>query len=201
MEFQKKSVRASERDEDKRLSWWQHACSLDAKLLVFVDESGSNLAMTRLYGWAPKAKRAFASVPKNRGRNTTIVGALSAKGWQVAMTIEGAADRFAFEVFIEHYLVPTLTPGQIIVLDNLSIHKGQRVRELVEAAGCSLLFLPTYSPDFNPIELAWSKLKTFLRKAGARTRNELERAIGQGLDTISSQDALHWCRHCGYQLI
>lgn len=168
---------------------------------MFVDESGSNLAMTRLYAWAPKGQRAYAAVPKNRGRNTTILGAMSASGWQVGMTIEGAADGLAFEVFIEHYLVPTLTPGQIVVLDNLSIHKGQRVRELVEAAGCSLLFLPTYSPDFNPIELAWSKLKTFLRKVGARTRDELERAIGQGLNTISSKDTNNWCRHCGYQLI
>lgn len=175
--------------------------SLDASLLVFVDESGSNLAMTRLYAWAPKGQRASSAVPKNRGRNITILGAMSASGWQVGMTIEGAADRLAFEVFIEHYLVPTLTPGQIIVLDNLSIHKGQRVRELVEAAGCSLLFLPTYSPDFNPIELAWSKLKTFLRRVGARTRDELEHAIGRGLDTISPQDAKHWCRHAGYQLI
>jgi transposase len=174
---------------------------VDAELLVFVDESGSNLAMTRLYGWAPKSQRALATVPKNRGKNTTILGAMTNKGWQVGMIIEGAADRLTFEVFIEHYLLPTLAPGQIIVLDNLSTHKGGRVRALVEAAGCSLLFLPTYSPDFNPIELAWSKLKTFLRRVGARTRDELERAIGQGLDTISPQDANNWCRHCGYQLI
>lgn len=201
MEFQKKSVRASERDEDKRLNWREQVASLDGELLVFVDESGSNLAMARLYAWAPKSQRACASVPKNRGRNTTILGAMSATGWQVAMTLEGAADRLAFEVFIEHYLLPTLRPGQIIVLDNLSIHKGQRVRELVEAAGCSLLFLPTYSPDFNPIEQAWSKLKSFLRRVGPRTREDLDRAIGQGLATISSQDTLHWCQHCGYQLI
>ena len=201
LEFQKKSVRASERDEEGRLRWREQVASLDARLLVFVDESGSNLAMTRLYGWAPKAKRALSSAPKNRGRNTTILGALSANGWQVGMTIEGAADRLTFEVFIEHYLLPTLTPGHIIVLDNLSIHKGQKVRELVEAAGCSLLFLPTYSPDFNPIEMAWSKLKTFLRKVAARTRDELEQAIGQGLDTISPKDANNWCRHCGYHLI
>jgi transposase len=169
--------------------------------LVFIDESGSNLAMTPLYAWAPKGQRAYASVPKNRGKNTTILGAISARGWQVGMTLEGAADRLAFEVFIEHYLLPTLSPGQIVVLDNLSIHKGTKVRELVESVGCSLLFLPTYSPDFNPIELAWSKLKTFLRRTGARTRDALEIAIGQGLDTITQQDARNWCKHCGYQLI
>ena len=173
---------------------------LDVQRFVFVDESGSNLAMTSLYARAPKGQRAFASVPKNRGRNTTILGAISVSGWQVGMTIEGAADRLAFEVFIEHYLLPTLQPGQIVVLDNLSIHKGQRVRALVESVGCSRLFLPTYSPDFNPIELAWSKLKTFLRRTGARTREALELAIGRGLDTISPQDATNWCKHCGYHL-
>ena len=187
MEFQKKSVRASERDDAARLSWREQVASLDARLLVFVDESGSNLAMTRLYGWAPTGQRAVASAPKKRGRNTTILGALTSQGWQVGMTIEGAADRLTFEVFIEHYLLPTLVPGQILVLDNLSTHKGARVRELVEAAGCSLLFLPTYSPDYNPIEMAWSKLKSFLRKVGARTREELERAIAQGLDPRRQQ--------------
>lgn len=200
MEFQKKSVRASERDPVARALWREQVSQIEVERLVFLDESGSNLAMTPLYSWAPKGERAFADVPKNRGRNTTILGAMSAKGWQVGMTLEGAADRLAFEVFIEHYLLPTLVPGQVIVLDNLSIHKGVRVRELVEGAGCSLLFLPTYSPDFNPIELAWSKLKTFLRRSGARTREALECAIGQGLDTISSQNAKNWCRHCGYQL-
>ena len=103
--------------------------NIEVERLVFIDESGSNLAMTPLYAWAPQGERAHASVPKNPGKNTTILGAIRARGWQVGMTLEGVADRLAFEVFIEHYLLPTLSPGQIVVLDNLSIHKGVKVRE------------------------------------------------------------------------
>jgi transposase len=174
--------------------------SVGVQRLVFLDESGSHLAMTSAYARAPRGERAVGEVPKNRGRNTTILGALGWQGWQIGMVLEGAADRLAFEVFIEKYLLPTLEPGQVLVLDNLSIHKGQKVRRLVEEAGCQLVFLPTYSPDLNPIELAWSKLKAFLRRTGARTRERLEAAIGQGLDTITLQDAQHWFQHCGYHL-
>jgi len=169
--------------------------------LVFIDECGSNIALTPVYARAPRGQRAVGEAPKNRGKNTTVVGAISSAGWQVGMTIEGACDRLAFEVFIEHYLLPTLRPGQIVVLDNLSTHKGARVRQLIEEAGCWLAFLPTYSPDLNPIEMAWSKLKAFLRATGARTRDALETAIGQGLNTISPKDARNWIRHAGYRLI
>ena len=201
MDTQKKSVRASERNEVARAKWWQEVVQLDPARLVFIDESGSHLAMTPAYARAPKGQRATAALPKNRGRNTTILGALSMTGWQVAMTLEGAADTVAFEAFIEYFLRPTLVSGQIVVLDNLSIHKSGRVRQLLEEVGCTLLFLPTYSPDLNPIELAWSKLKTFLRRTGARTRELLEVAIGAGLETITAQDARHWFQHVGYQLI
>jgi transposase len=194
-------VRASERDDQARALWWQEVVQLAATRLVFVDESGSHVAMTPAYARAPRGQRANAALPKNRGENTTIMGALSLAGWQVAMTIEGAADTAAFEVFIEHALRPTLRPGQIVIMDNLSIHKSQRVRQLIEEAGCTLLFLPTYSPDLNPIELAWSKLKAFLRRAAARRRDLLETAIGWGLNTITPQDAKHWFQHVGYHLI
>jgi len=200
LDTQKKSIRASERNEAARAVWWQEVVKLDPARLVFVDESGSHVAMTPAYARAPKGKRANAAVPKNRGRNTTILGALSLAGWQVAMTLEGAADTLAFEAFIEHFLCPILVPGQIVVLDNLSIHKSGQVRHLLEEVGCTLLFLPTYSPELNPIELAWSKLKTFLRRIGARTRELLEVAIGDGLETITPQDANHWFQHVGYQL-
>ena len=113
------------------------------------------------------------------------------------MTLEGAA----VEVFIERILLPVLHPGQLVVMDNLNIHKSQRVRQLIERAGCRVWFLPTYSPDLNPIEKAWSKLKEYLRRIGARTRESLEQAIGQGLDTITAQDAVHWFRHCGCHFI
>jgi len=170
----------------------------DPARLVFVDECGSHLALTPLYAWAPKGQRAVGSVPKNRGQNTTILGALNVCGLEAAMTLEGAADASAFEVFGEHYLLPTLQPGQMVVMDNLSIHKGHKVRALIESARCELVFLPTYSPDLNPIEHAWSKLKQFLRVAGARTRETLEAAVGAGLDLITAQDTQHWFDHCGY---
>lgn len=172
----------------------------ESERFVFVDESGSHLALTPRYAWAPKGERACGSVPRNRGQNTTILGALSQHGVQAAMTVEGAADAAVFETFIEHFLGPTLVPGQIVVMDNLSIHKGERVRALIEGCGCQLLFLPAYSPDFSPIEPAWSKLKTYLRRAGARTREALEEAIAQGLKGITAHDAHGWFRHCGYQL-
>ena len=114
------------------------------------------------------------------------------------MTLEGAADTLAFEAFVEGVLCPTLLPGQIVVLDNLNIHKSRRVRELIEACGCWLWFLPTYSPDMNPIEQAWSKLKAYLRRAGARTKETLQDAIAHGLPLITEQDAHAWFKHCGY---
>lgn len=163
-----------------------------------MDESGSHTSLTPLYGWAPKAERVCASVPKNRGENTTILGALSWSGVQAAMTLEGAADTLAFEAFVEWVLCPTLQPGQIVVLDNLSIHKSGRARQLIAKCGCQLWFLPTYSPDFNPIEQAWSKLKAYLRRVGARTKDALQEAIAHGLPLISHCDARAWFKHCGY---
>ena len=168
------------------------------KQFVFVDECGSHIALTPLYGWAPRGQRAWSRVPRNRGQNITILGALSWSGVQAAMTLEGAADTVAFETFIEHILMPTLMPGQIVMMDNLSIHKSQCTRALIESRGCSLLYLPSYSPDFSPIEQAWSKLKTYLRRTAARTREALEEAIAAGLALIREQDAQAWFRHCGY---
>lgn len=157
--------------------------------------------MTPLYGWAPKSERAIESVPKNRGRNTTIIGALGWQGVQAAMTLEGAADTLAFEAFVEQVLCPTLEPEQIVVMDNLSIHKSARVREMIEECGCQLWFLPTYSPDFNPIEQAWSKLKAFLKQKQARTTETLQEAIALGLPFITPHNAQAWFKHCGYQTL
>lgn len=199
LEPQKKSIQASERDPARRQEWQEQAQRLDARRLVFIDESGSHISMTKLYGWAPKKERAVASVPKNRGANTTILGALSWTGVQAAMTLEGAADTLAFEAFVEQVLCPTLQAGQIVILDNLSIHKSGKVRAWIEACGCQLWFLPTYSPDLNPIEQAWSKLKAHLRRVGARTTEALQAAIAQGLALLSQQDAQAWFRHCGYR--
>lgn len=190
-------MRATERDEAARSSWRSQALSWSAEDLVFLDESGCNTTFHLRYGRAPRGQRLEAAVPRNWKSNTTIVGALTLQGWQ-AMTLEGAMDRNAFDAFIEHFLVPWLRPGQIVILDNLSAHKSETARRLVESRGCQWVFLPTYSPDFNPIEMMWSKLKSHLRHAAARTQEALEVAIGQGLDKVSKQDARGWFTAAGF---
>ncbi len=162
---------------------------VDPATLVFVDESGTNLAMTPRYGRAPRGERVVGTVPRNHGPNTTLVAAMSAAGLTAAMTLDGALDRDAFDVFVEHILVPSLAPGQIVIWDNLSVHKSALAQRLIEARGCEVRFLPPYSPDVAPIELAFSKLKTALRRTGARTRDPLEAAIAAGLAPITAADA------------
>ncbi len=137
-------------------------------------------------------------MPRNHGKPTSLVAALSLEGLGAAMTLQGAFDTIAFVYFVERFLAPSLAPGQIVVLDNLSVHKAKRVRELIEARGCKVLFLPAYSPDFSPIELAFSKIKEALRKAGARTQEALDKAIGEAINLVTSEDAQGWFRHCGY---
>jgi|GraSoiStandDraft_60_1057301.scaffolds.fasta_scaffold334457_1 transposase len=170
----------------------------EAKQWVFVDECGSNIALTPLYARAPKGQRATDSVPRNRGKNTTLIASLSVEGIGASMIIEGAANGAAFEAYVEHILVPSLQEGQMVVMDNLRVHKTARVRQLIEKKGCQLRFLPAYSPDFSPIEEAFSKLKTVLRRSKARTRETLEEAIVQALLTVTSQDAHGWFEHGGY---
>ena len=198
MDAKKKTLNASERNEEARLIWREEVSLLTGASFVFLDESGSHLSYTPLMGWAPQGERCYGCVPRNRGPNTTLLAGISHQGVQAAMTIEGPADALVFEAFVEHILVPSLTPKQIVVLDNLSIHKGQRVRDLIENAGCQLLFLPPYSPDFSPIELMWSKLKMYLRRVGARTRDALDQAITEAFQLISQQDTIAWFKHCGY---
>jgi transposase len=170
----------------------------EAKQWVFVDECGSNIALTPLYARAPKGQRASDRVPRNRGKNTTLIASLSLEGIGASMIIEGAANGAAFEAYVEHILVPSLQEGQMVVMDNLRVHKTARVRQLIEEKGCQLRFLPAYSPDFSPIEEAFSKLKTVLRRSKARTRETLEEAIVQALLTVTSQDAYGWFEHGGY---
>ena len=164
--------------------------------LVFVDESGVRTDLTRRYGRAPKGERVREAVPHGRWKVLTLVGALSTKGVQASMTVEAATDAEVFSTFVEHVLAPTLRPGQVVVMDNLSAHKQPKIRRLLAARRCRLWYLPAYSPDLNPIELAWSKLKTFLRRAKARHRPALEQAVDAGLRTITAQDARNWFRHC-----
>jgi transposase len=168
MAYQKKSQIAQERDEEARGLWRWLASHFDARRLVFVDESGFNISMTRLRARAPRGKRAYGKVPRNRGKNTTLMAAITLEGAMgESMTVEGATDAKAFEVYVEHFLAPSLCEGQVVVLDGLGAHRTEKVRELIEARGADLVFLPSYSPDLNPIEEAFSKIKALVRKKGA----------------------------------
>jgi len=158
---------------------------VDPATLIFVDESGANVAMTPRRARAPRGERAYGAVPRNWGDNLTLVASLSPGGLGPAMTLPGALDGPAFAAYVRAFLAPALVPGQTVVLDNLAVHKRPAIRRLVEARGCRLLFLPPYSPDFAPIEHAFGKVKEALRRAGARTREALEAAIAAALDAIT----------------
>jgi transposase len=198
LDAKKKSLGAAERSETDRAAWRDLIGYLPVNDLVFVDECGSNLALTPLYARAPRGKRAYGSVPRNWGKNTTLLVGLTLEGIQAPMILEGAVDTLAFEAYVEQVLAPSLKAGQIVVLDNVRVHKSERVRQAIEAKGCQVLFLPAYSPDLTPIEEAFSKLKTWLRRLGARTREALEAAIAEALEQITTQNAHGWFWHCGY---
>jgi transposase len=175
------------------------ASRFDARRLVFVDESGFNTSMTRLRARAPRGKRAYGKVPRNRGKNTTLMAAITLEGAMgEAMTVEGATDAQAFEAYVEHFLAPSLEEGQVVVLDGLGAHRTQKITDLIEARGADLVFLPSYSPDLNPIEEAFSKIKGIVRKVGARTREALEEAIAVALCALTPEDAAGWFAHAGY---
>jgi transposase len=171
---------------------------VDPERFVWVDECGSHTSLTPLYARAPRGERARGSVPRNRGSNTTLLTAMTLEGMGPAVTLEGAVDSQTFAAYVEQVLGPTLRPDDIVVLDNLSAHKGARARQAVEARGAQLWFLPAYSPDFSPIEEAFAKLKARLRRAEARTREALDAALGQALEAITPQDARGFFAHCGY---
>ncbi len=198
VDAQKKSVRAAERDEVLRRRWVEQAAGLDIHELVFVDEFGSNTALARAYARAPRGWRTYDSLPRNRGPNTTVIASLTLQGMGACMQMEGAVDTAAFEVYVEQLLAPTLRAGQVVVMDNLGAHKGDRVRELVEARGARVLFLPAYSPDLNPIEEAIAKIKGILKRIGARTHDSLNGAISLALDAITPQDARSYFANSGY---
>jgi transposase len=154
--------------------------------------------MTPDYAWAPRGERVSDFVPRNRGTVTTLLGALTVTGLVAMMTVEGATDAEVFEAFVQHVLVPKLQPGDIVVLDNLGAHKPVAIRRRIEAVGAHVLFLPPYSPDLNPIEECWSKVKALLKRLEARTREDLDRAIATCMERVTSTDALGWIGHAGY---
>ena len=154
--------------------------------------------MTRRFGRARRGQRVHDAVPKNWGRNVTVLGSLSSQGLEAVMTVEGATDAAVFRTYVDQILVPTLKPGDVVVMDNLAAHKVEGIGRAIEAAGASLMYLPPYSPDYSPIEPCWSKLKTALRAIKARTREALDSALAHVIDTVTASDAKGWFTHCGY---
>lgn len=193
---------AGERDEFVRAAWRALvAGTLEARRLVFVDEMGANVSLCPLYAWSRRGKRAFGSAPRNWGKNVTLLASMGAGGMGPCLAVEGATTREVFEAYLEGVLAPSLRPGRVVVLDNLSAHKGGRVREIVEERGCELLYLPPYSPDLNPIEEAFSKVKGLLRRAEARTREVLVEAMGRALDAVTARDVRGFLAHRGYRTV
>lgn len=198
VDTKKKSLRAKERDEAKRAVWRAQTRDIDPGRFVWIDETGSHLGMTRRYSRAPRGERAYGTAPGSRGKNRTLITALTLAGIGPGLLLDEAIDRETFDGYIIHRLVPTLKPGQIVVVDNLKVHDSDRARAAIEACGAQLWYLPAYSPDLNPIEEAFSKVKAFLRSAAPRTLDDHSTAMWAALRTITPQDAAGWFAHAGY---
>ena len=191
---------AAERELEFLRAAWRLlvAGEIDAQCLVFVDECGTNTSLSPMYAWSRRGERAYDETPRNWGSNITLLASMTREGMGPAIAVEGATTKAVFEAYVEEALAPSLRPGQVVVMDNLSSHKGQRVRELIDGRGCELMYLPPYSPDLNPIERAFAKLKASLRRAQARTFGALIEAMGRALSEITDRDASGFFRHCGY---
>jgi transposase len=199
-EPKKRTVGARERDELLRLLWREELGGIDPSRVVFVDEMGTHTSLAPVYAYAPVGERAYFEVPRNRGKNTTLIASLHAEGMGPSMAVEGGTTSRVFESYVERALAPALEPDQVVVMDKLGAHRPQRIRELIEERGCELLYLPSYSPDLNPIEEAFAKVKHLLREVGARTKDALIEAMGRALGAVSSQDVRGFFVHCGYRV-
>ena len=175
------------------------AAAVEPESLVFVDEMGIHTSLAPIYGYAPRGERLHLEVPRNRGKNTTLLSSMTIGGMGPSLAVEGATTARVFETYVEKVLVPSLEPGRIVVMVNLGAHKPIQIMELIEGQGCELLYLPSYSPDYNPIEEAFSKVKSLLRKAAARSKEALIDALGAALSTVSSTDARGYFEHAGYR--
>lgn len=182
----------------KRLRWKTYQGRLDPARLVFIDETWAKTNMTRLRGWAPRGERLLAKVPQGHWRTLTFLAALRCDRIEAPCVIDGPINGLSFLAYVEQLLVPTLSSGDIVVLDNLGSHKGPAVRRAIRAAGARLFFLPPYSPDLNPIEQVFAKLKTLLRKAAERTVEATWRRIGNLLSAFSPQECANYLRNAGY---
>lgn len=171
---------------------------MDAKHLIFIDETWTKTNMTRLRGRALRGKRLIDKSPHGHWKTTTLIAALGIEGVRCSTVVDGPVNRDVFTAFVKQVLVPALRPGDIVVMDNLSSHKGARIRELIESAGAEVLFLPPYSPDLNPIEMIFSKIKQLLRTLACRTRETLWHAMQSVLDQVTASDAINCFRHAGY---
>lgn len=198
VDAQKKTRRALERDETKRAAWREQARDVDPARFVWVDETGSDLGMTRRYSRAPRGQRAYGDVPGRRGKNRTLITALTVDGFGPGLLLDEAIDRSAFDAYIIHRLAPTLKADQIVVVDNLTVHYSDRAKAAIEARGAQLWYLPAYSPDLTPIEEAFSKFKAALRTSAPRTVEAHSAAVWAALRTITPQDADGWIAHAGY---
>jgi transposase len=171
---------------------------VDPGRLVFVDEMGTHTSLAPLFAYAPVGERAFFKIPRNRGKNTTLLTSFHQRGMGPSRAVEGATTSRVFETYVERVLAPALRPGQVVVMDNLGAHRPRRIRKLIGGRGCDLIYLPAYSPDLNPIEETLSKIKHLLRKIGARTKEALIEAMGRALAAVSAQDVRGFFVHCGY---
>lgn len=199
----KKTFHATEREQDEdvkkeREQYEQKMPTMEVKRLIFVDETGINLAMTRLYARAPEGERAEGHKPFNPGERLTVIGTLGISGVTAAMILEGAIDGDTFTGFLRQVVVPILRQGDIVVMDNLRAHKVESVEPMITATGANLQYLPRYSPELSPIEHCWSKMKTLLRTVAARSRDTLIKGVKKALEKVTENDAKGWFKHCGY---
>lgn len=191
---------ASERNNRKRAWYWRRIKRTVHERLKFIDESGVTTVLTRLFGRAAPGVRIREAIPKNYGQSTSMVSLIGVAGVETTMLVEGAVDTNCFNAFGENFVRPLLKSADVLVLDNLGAHRASRIEEIAAECGASVIWLPPYSPDFSPIEQMWSKLKTHLRQAKARTQQELDRAIAEGLKLITESNCRSWFKYCGYQV-
>jgi transposase len=191
---------ASERNNYKRGWFRRRVRGLPHRRFLFVDESAVNTAMTRRYGRAPRGERVYDNAPRNYGAHTSVISALGLRGLVATLTVEGAVDTLCFDAYLERILGPRLRRGDVIVLDNLGAHKASRIEEVAAERDAQGLWLPPYSPDYSPIEQCWSKIKSYLRGAKARTAEALDKALAQAIKLVTKADIRGWFKHCGYSL-
>jgi len=182
----------------QREAWREWAAQMNLDRMVFVDETGAKTNMTRLHGRAEKGERVVDHAPHGHWQTTTLLGAVRRDGSTASMVVDGPTDADVFQAYVEQVLVPSLRPGDLVILDNLSPHKTAAVEAAIRGAGAEVMFLPPYSPDLNPIEQMWSKVKAYLRKVKARTLDTLIEAIRQALASVTDADVEGWFGHCGY---